>query len=166
MPLFEGENELKDKEIVSEKVQKDLSITLRGSTDLEAPDKEEVFEYYMEPNGRIPDEYLLKALELSLGNVTRAAKLINVDRSIYYHRVSEVPGFREKMNEIREIKLDFAESKFFDHVMQGDKQALMFYLSTIGKNRGYTRQMEVVGNEDRPVMVNINVGGADGDDYS
>lgn len=135
------------------------TLVLYGSTDLENQNKQEAFEFTLSPTGRIPDDYLFMALKLSFGNVTRAAKMIDVDRSIFYHRCLQVEGFREQMNEIREIKLDFAEDLFFDHVREGSLPALQFFLRTQGKDRGYTTQTELVGSKDNPVNISINVGG-------
>lgn len=146
---------------------KERSIVLIGKDELDEK-KEKRFEFVLEENGRMPDDYLLTALELSGGNITRAAKLIDIDRSLYYKRCESVDGFQEKMLEIRERKLDFAEDKLWEHVEYGNLPAIMFYLRTIGKNRGYTTQVEMVGNKDKPVEINFtfnNIGDTE-DDYS
>ena len=146
------------------------TLKLYGSDDFEDKTKKE-FEFEVElqepeeleftlgMNGRIPEAYLLKALELSGGNVTRASKMINVDRSVYYHRCAKIEGFKEKLHDIRERKLDFAEDKLWEHIDMGNLPATMFYLRTIGKNRGYTTQVELVGDKDKPVEISINLGG-------
>lgn len=158
---------IKDKEVDIVDNEEVRKIVISGPTDpIYEPLVITEEEFYLEPNGRYPDAYLLKALEKAGGNVTRASKLIGVDRSIYYRRTADNPEFLDKIQEIREIKLDFAEDKLFEHVRDGNLIAVQFMLRTLGKHRGYTTQTEIVGNDDKPLNININMGGDDMDDYS
>lgn len=114
--------------------------------------------------GKYPDEVFLKAIELSGGNMTRAAKLVGVSYTTLKRRMHSSPTFAEKVREIREIKIDFAEDVLWGHIEEHNLLATMFYLKTIGKNRGYTTQTVIVGDKDKPVNINLNIGGKLSDD--
>ena len=49
--------------------------------------------------------------------------------------------------------LDFAESKLFQKIKEGDSTAILFYLKTQGKARGYIERSEVTGANGGPVQV-------------
>lgn len=117
----------------------------------------EEYTYDMNPDGTYPSEALIKALELSGGNISRAAKVVGCTRNVYYNRMKDSELFKLKVDEIRETKIDYAEDKLQALIEIGNPQAVTFYLSTIGKKRGYTKTTEVVGG-DVPVQININLG--------
>ena len=148
---------VKEDQPVDYEIEKDnntRTIVLTGRQDI----YEEVdtsHEFVLEKWGRLPDDYILTCVKLAGGNMTRASKLGEFDRSLIYKRCQEVEGFREQLEEIREIKLDFAEDKLWEHIEQGNPNAVMFYLKTIGKGRGYTTEVQVAGNKEKPVQINL-----------
>jgi len=50
--------------------------------------------------------------------------------------------YKRQVNEISEIQLDFVENKLIDRINKGDTTAIIFYLNSKGKARGYNRQHE------------------------
>ena len=56
---------------------------------------------------------LLQALENSLGIVSTACNRTGISRSSYYKWYKEDEEFRQKVDEIDNVKLDFVESKLF-----------------------------------------------------
>tara|TARA_Y100000593_G_C4179094_1_gene271105 strand:- start:29 stop:436 length:408 start_codon:yes stop_codon:yes gene_type:complete len=80
---------------------------------------------------------LLKALELSLGVVSTACKKANIARSTFYQWYNEDSEFRDKVDELEDISLDFAESKLFEQMNNGNVTSIIFYLKTKGAKRGY-----------------------------
>lgn len=103
----------------------------------------------------------LKALEKSLGVVSDACKTIDIHRSTYYEWIAKDPEFRNEVEAIGELALDFAESKLFEmingyeHVIVSKEgiptkvkdapnmSGIIFYLKTKGKKRGYVERSEV-----------------------
>lgn len=86
---------------------------------------------------------LLIALERTLGNVADACKTVGVSRSTYYNYLREDTDFAELVSNIDESGLDYAESILKQKVLTGNMTAIIFYLKTKGKDRGY---IETVNN--------------------
>ena len=103
---------------------------------------------------------LLEALEKTLGIVTDACKIVGVSRQTFYVYVNDDPEFKEAVDEIADVAIDFAESKLFrliDGVHREIKSptgesvvyqeppnpsATIFYLKTKGKKRGYVEKYD------------------------
>jgi predicted site-specific integrase-resolvase len=90
---------------------------------------------------------LIEALEKTMGIVTRACQLVDISRNTFYRYYNDDEAFKAKVDDIENIALDFAESKL--HKMIGDENtaAVIFYLKTKGKKRGYIERNEVTGAE-------------------
>ena len=106
---------------------------------------------------------LLAALEKSKCIVTDACKMVGIDRKTYYNYYNGDEDFRAAVDELAETALDFAESKLFEKMSgvtmgkatdEGIKvydvppsdTALIFYLKTKGKSRGYIERTEFSGS--------------------
>ena len=96
------------------------------------------------PNNKtdIRKKLLLEALEKSLGIVTTACKAANISRDCHYEWLKNDEEYKKRVNEISEIQLDFVENKLIDRINKGDTTAIIFYLNSKGKARGYNRQNE------------------------
>jgi len=88
-------------------------------------------------------ERLLMALENSLGVITTACKAADLSRDTYYKYINEDPEFEAQVNQIKEMAVDFVESKLYQHIQGGDVTSTIFYLKCKAKNRGYVEKMEV-----------------------
>ena len=86
---------------------------------------------------------ILEALEMSLGVVTTACKKVGIGRTIFYEWLKDDEQFKEAVDEISNVTLDFAESQLHKQIMDGNTSATIFYLKTKGKNRGYVERSEV-----------------------
>jgi hypothetical protein len=108
---------------------------------------------------------ILESLEKHKGIVTTACASIGLARSTYYDWVSSDPDFSAAVDEIRETAIDFVESKLMEKI-EGitmlDKEmdsetvtyrlppsdtAIIFFLKTRGKKRGYIERTEVTGKD-------------------
>jgi len=85
---------------------------------------------------------MLEALEKSLGIVTTASKISGVSRSAHYLWMREDEEYRNLVNDLDNITIDFAESKLHKLIDEGDTTATIFFLKTKGKKRGYKEKME------------------------
>lgn len=85
---------------------------------------------------------LLKKLEASLGVVTTACKMAKVDRSTHYIWKDEDAVYRELVDDLSNVALDYAESKLHKNIEKGKETSIIFYLKTKGKARGYVERFE------------------------
>ena len=86
---------------------------------------------------------LLEALEQSLGVVTTACKIVGCNRSTFYGHYNRDAKFRDAVDELQNMTLDFAESQLHKQIKKGNTTATIFYLKTKGKKRGYIERREV-----------------------
>lgn len=93
---------------------------------------------------------MLEALEQSLGVVTTACQKVGISRKKHYQWLQSDQEYREQVEELENVSLDFAESQLFKQIREGSTSATIFYLKTRGKKRGYVEKQEVeqVGNTD------------------
>jgi hypothetical protein len=85
---------------------------------------------------------MLSALEATLGVVTPACKSAGVDRATHYRWMKSDKKYREQVENIADIALDFAESRLHGKIREGDTASILFYLKTKGKSRGYVEKTE------------------------
>lgn len=82
----------------------------------------------------------LEALAAAAGIVLTACESVNVSRSTYYRWYKEDAAFAERVDEISEEQMDFVEGKLLKSIKEGDTTAIIFYLKTKGKKRGYSEK--------------------------
>lgn len=70
-------------------------------------------------------------------SISSAAKKAGVTRQTVWNWAQEDEDFRNKIAEIREEKIDFVEDKMWKSITAGDSSMIRFFLSTIGRRRGY-----------------------------
>ena len=97
----------------------------------------------MTTNSYIVKKQLIEALEKSLGIVTTACKIVGCARSTFYEYYKTDKDFKNQVDELQNITLDFAESQLHKQIKEGNTTATIFYLKTKGKNRGYIERREV-----------------------
>ena len=82
-------------------------------------------------------------LEATMGVVSQACKRCGIDRTTPYRWAREDEKFKEDMEEIQNVVLDFAESKLYELVDEKHPTAIIFLLKTKGRNRGYVERQEM-----------------------
>ena len=103
---------------------------------------------------------LIQALEKSLGVVTTACKNVGVHRSTYYDYYNNDSKFKEEVDDILNVAIDFAESHLHEQIQGGNTSATIFYLKTKGKKRGYIERNELdLTSGDEPIKINVNIKG-------
>ena len=85
---------------------------------------------------------LLKALEKSMGIVTNACKIVNLDRTTFYRYYNEDQQFADDVDKVQDYVLDFAESKLLENIKDKKETSIIFYLKTKGRKRGYREKKE------------------------
>lgn len=82
-------------------------------------------------------EVFLKVYEQCKGNLSHACRLCGVTRKTVYNLLERDEAFREAFNEIRDQMVDYVESKLMEQIENGNTAAIIFYLKTIGRYRGF-----------------------------
>ena len=82
----------------------------------------------------------LAALKDSLGIITSACEAVGISRRLYYNWMETDADFAQKAKDIKESQKDFVEGKLLEKINDGDTTAIIFYLKTICKDRGYTEK--------------------------
>ena len=80
---------------------------------------------------------LKNALYEARGNISYAAQLLGITPEQLRYRINKLPALKDVVKEAGEIATDYAEQKLFDRMDAGDTQAIIFYLKTKAKERGY-----------------------------
>ena len=86
---------------------------------------------------------MLEALEKSLGIVTSACKSVGISRNTHYTWLKQDDIYKEAVDDIENIALDFAESQLHKQIKEGSTAATIFLLKTKGKKRGYIERQEI-----------------------
>lgn len=110
------------------------------------------------------DDYkkeILESLETHKGIVTSACASIRCPRSTYYNYYNTDPDFKDAVDAIQDVAIDFVESKLMEKIngvttqtfnqkgepviyeLPPSDTAIIFFLKTKGKKRGYIERMEV-----------------------
>jgi hypothetical protein len=108
----------------------------------------------MPTNTDIQKRAMLDALEKSLGIVTTAVKAVGIARSTHYDWMEADPDYKASVEAISEMAIDFAESQLHKRMKDGSDTAIIFYLKTKAKKRGYVERQEIQheGNHEAPVI--------------
>jgi len=100
----------------------------------------------MNKSEQLKKEQLLEALEKSLGIVSTACQSVGISRTTYYKYYNEDENFKQSVDSISNIALDCAESQLFELIKEKNVTAIIFYLKTKGKNRGYIEKQDANHN--------------------
>jgi hypothetical protein len=85
-----------------------------------------------------------QAIVKAFGNLSAASKSLGVDRVSLYKWI-EQDGLEQAVVEGRNSRLDFVEGKLDQKIDGGDTTAIIFFLKTQGKSRGYVERQEITG---------------------
>ena len=86
---------------------------------------------------------LIKALEKSMGIVSKACEIVKLDRSTFYKYYNEDEQFKQDVDNMQDYVLDFAESKLLENIKDKKETSIIFYLKTKGRKRGYVEKQDV-----------------------
>lgn len=86
---------------------------------------------------------LLIALEKHLGVVSSACNEVGISRTTYYDYYNKDSKFKNQVDELQNVALDFVESKLFNQIHNDNPTSTIFYLKTKGKKRGYIERQEI-----------------------
>jgi len=94
---------------------------------------------------------MLEALEKLLGIVSTAAQVAGVARSAHYNWMQSDMQYKAAVQSIADKALDFAETHLHALIKDKNPAAVIFFLKTKGKARGYVERQEIEVQESRPL---------------
>ena len=103
----------------------------------------------------ISTEDYIAAIHNSRGLLTHAADALGVTRGAIYQAAKKHPEIQKAIEDARERTTDLAEGKLFQKINEGDNTAILFYLKTQAKKRGYVERQEVTGAEGGELTVRV-----------
>ncbi len=84
----------------------------------------------------------LKHFREGLGIVTYACDKTGISRETFRQWKLKDPKFKAACDEVSDVVLDVVESKLLRKINDEDLTAIIFYLKTKGKHRGYVERVE------------------------
>ncbi len=86
---------------------------------------------------------MYEALRKNLGGITAACKVTGFCRKTHYRWLEADENYKFWVETVQEETHDFAENALFKLIHSGNPQAVMFYLKTKAKERGYKEKQEI-----------------------
>tara|TARA_R110000772_G_scaffold222969_2_gene333388 strand:- start:21 stop:389 length:369 start_codon:yes stop_codon:yes gene_type:complete len=87
------------------------------------------------PNTKKRD--MLKALNLTCGNVSEACAKVNISRWTHYDWLKTDDEYKREAKEIEEANKDWVEGKIRQHIENDNPTVTIFYAKTKMRDRGY-----------------------------
>jgi len=87
-------------------------------------------------------EKFLKAFADSKGIIAYACEMTGISRQCYYNWLDNDDDFASKCNDVQESSIDLVEAKLLNAINDDNLTAIIFYLKTKGKKRGYVEQID------------------------
>ena len=87
---------------------------------------------------------MVEAMTKSLGNVSISTKEVGIARTTHYEWYNEDKEYKQQIDDIENITIDFVENALLKNVMKGDNTAIIFYLKCKAKHKGYVERTEHV----------------------
>lgn len=84
----------------------------------------------------------LEALKRCAGNVSEATKHVPIHRTTHYLWLESDPEYAAAVDAIKESLIDRAEGVLHSLIGEGNVPAVLFFLKTQGKRRGYIERTE------------------------
>ncbi len=100
---------------------------------------------------------IIGAVKEYKGLLTLAAVKAGVNYKTLWRYTQDYPSVAEAVKESKEFMLDVAEGKLFKAIQDGNMTAIIFFLKTKGKSRGYIERQEITGETGQPLKMQINV---------
>lgn len=94
-------------------------------------------------NKPIPFDVVAKAYKSNAGNLSLTAEALGIDRSTLWDWRKKYPELERMLNDYDESLGDLAESKLMMAINEGNLTAIIFYLKTKHKGRGYIEGQEI-----------------------
>jgi hypothetical protein len=91
---------------------------------------------------KLKSDKLEHELKKAHGNLATVARAFGVSRTAVFQFIGRRPKLQEVLNECREVQIDMVESALYAQALKGNMQAVMFFLRTQARSRGYIEKQE------------------------
>ncbi|MEN7982111.1 MAG: phBC6A51 family helix-turn-helix protein [Nanoarchaeota archaeon] len=95
---------------------------------------------------------VMERLKQNVFAISKTFKELGISRQTHYDWLNSDEAYKKSFSEIQEELKDIAESQLFKLIKKGNFQAIKFFLSTKGKDRGYGDKEEI--EENRTIIIN------------
>ena len=85
---------------------------------------------------------MIEELKTNYHNISRACEKVGISRATHYEWINTIGQYKEDSDDIQDGLLDRAEEILMDR-LDGSDAALIFFLKTKGKKRGYIEKQEI-----------------------
>jgi transposase-like protein len=90
-------------------------------------------------------ETLIDVFKKKGANISATCNAMNISRQTFYRWLKESPELMQEVEDSKEALIDNVETKLLSSINEGNIQAILFYLRTKGKSRGYVERSEITG---------------------
>lgn len=97
---------------------------------------------------------VIKAINTYKGNISAIARSFDRDRKTVYEYIRK-NDLWDKLIEARETMVDNVESALYQQALSGNTTAMIFFLKTQGKERGYVERVEQHNTGDMIIKVEL-----------
>ena len=97
-------------------------------------------------------DQVIKAILEAHGLLSDAARRLHCSRTTLYRYIAEHPEVAEAREEADESTKDLVEGKLLNEIKKGNVTAIIFYLKTKAKDRGYIERQEHSGPDGQPLQ--------------
>lgn len=104
------------------------------------------------PQEAYDEEDVAAALIVARGSYGRAARLLKRNRRSLENHVMRNQQLYNLREDLRDEFLDAVEELHMNAALRGDLTTQRFFLTTVGKNRGYVTRTEATGADGKPLM--------------
>jgi len=77
-------------------------------------------------------------------NVSQTCKKVDIHRATYYEWYANSDTFKKAVDDAKEAMIDFTESMLYKNIKGGNNTAILFYLKTQAKHRGYVEFIQTI----------------------
>lgn len=111
----------------------------------------------MSKRERYTAEQVAEAVKKSYGIINGAAVALGCSRQTVENYIKKYKVVKDAYSEANEITLDFVETEFLKKIKSGDTTAMIFYLKTKGRQRGYIERHELTGADGGSIKVDATI---------
>ena len=104
-------------------------------------------------NGKFTAEQMIGAILKAEGNLAEAARSLQCSRTTLYNYMNRYVTIKQAYEDINESTIDWVQDKLLDQCRRGNITALIFYLKTKGKHRGYVERQEHTGADGGAIVL-------------
>lgn len=98
-------------------------------------------------------EEVIGALREARGYISKAGSLLGVTPQTVYNYRKRWRSVEEAWQTIREERHDFVENALHKQIAEGNITAIIFYLKTQARERGYVEQIDHAGKIDSDITI-------------